>query len=219
MWLLPALACAPKDDLAIDFGPDDTAADSGGDPGDSGDDTAADSGTDSGDTGDDPPAVIDVFVAFTGEAATVVEGSPWLPDVVQHTPVSGRFAYASATPDADETERGWYPFHGGSLLELHVGDHLIEGSWDAAGELDGYGTFRFIDGEQLSEPKHAMTVDGVVADDFGLWTAFTDETLFPGDALPNPFPTVDPSRVPHTFLLADDGGRVLIQLDTLGPEG
>lgn len=212
MWLVFVCACSPSTDVAIDFGADDTAMDSGGGAGDTGDDTGDDTG---GDTG----GVIDVFVAFTGEVVTAVEGSPWLPDVGQHTAVSGRFAYASTTPDADDTERGWYPFHGASLLELHVGDHLVEGSWDAAGELDGYGTFRFIDGQELPEPEHPMTVDGVSADDLGLWSAFTDASVFPGDALPNPFPTVDPTRVPHTFFLRDDGGEVLFQLTTLGPEG
>lgn len=216
MWLLPVLACSPSTDLTIDHGGGDTA-DSGADSGDSAEDSGADSGDSGEDTGDDPLPTVDVFVVFTGEVVTLAGGSTWLPDAAQQTPVSGRFAYASATPDTDDGAGGWYAFRGASQLEIQVGDRTIAGSWDTAAQLDGYGTFRFIDGTMLPETKHPMTVDGTAAADLGVWTAFTDEGLFPGEALPNPFPTVDPTGVPHTFLITDDGGDVLIQLDSLGP--
>jgi hypothetical protein len=138
-------------------------------------------------------------------------------------PVSGSFSYASSAPDSDEDSSGWYAFVGDAHLEMEVGVHRLSGSAQPVIELDGYATFRWIDGEEVPDEgfdevdSPDIEVDGVPAQELGIWSAFVNEAYFPDDTLPAGFPELPFPETSHTFAISDGEGTLLLQLDRMGP--
>ncbi|HVR03769.1 MAG TPA: hypothetical protein VMT47_16650 [Polyangia bacterium] len=76
--------------------------------------------------------------------------------------------------------------------------------------------FRFLDGPQGDAVVRIMKLDDVDAPALKLFIAVNSSgALLTSDALPDPFPAIDITKLPHTFSLMDEGGSLAMQLDTL----
>jgi hypothetical protein len=214
-----AAADAPTGD-----GPGDAPADAGAAdaPADAPDATA-----DARDAADAAPEVwvpMLVTVDYTGTVATVAGTPLGLDSTIRTAPVSGSFSYDLRSGDSDTTaSRGTFACAGGCPFTFTVGTHTVTGSGMPVVQTENNlppDTFRYNDGGNLHDGiTRIMKLDGTDDATLALGLSITDSTgaLLASDALPNPFPTVDLTKVNVTFSISDSGGTLLMQLDTLTP--
>jgi hypothetical protein len=233
-------ADAPRDagHDAADAGSADTRADASPDgPRDVPTDTG---GTDAAaaDAQDAPPAGQDaaadaapdvwvpmlVTVDYTGTVATVAGTPLGLDSSVRTAAVSGSFSYDLRSGDSDTTSsRGTFACAGGCPFTFTVGTHTVAGSGMPVVYTENNlppDTFRYDDGGDLHDGiTRIMKLDGADDPTLQLRLSLTDSTgaLLSSDALPNPFPTVDVTKLTVTFTIQNSGGQLLMQLDTLTP--
>jgi hypothetical protein len=195
--------------------------------GDGGADTDAAASGDASDAGETAPRLIGF--SFTGEVVTVArKGGTGLPlgfdGTVRTEKITGSLGYDPTLPDITAAgDRGKYQSIVGSSFTLTVKGKTITGTTRALMEVENLvssDTFRFRDGPQfLDNTVRIMKLDGVDAPMLSLFIAISgDATLWASDKLPDPFPPIDPTKVAHTFSLEDEGGTLLLQLDTLTPK-
>jgi hypothetical protein len=103
---------------------------------------------------------------------------------------------------------------------FNVDGHKVTGSGKGilqTENLTSSDTFRYFDGPQGDAKVRTMKLDEVDRPNLKLLIAIVDSTamMLTSDALPAPFPTLDVTKTPHTFSLSDEGGTLLMQLDTL----
>jgi hypothetical protein len=168
----------------------------------------------------DLPPPRPVTVRFTGTVATVAGTPLGFDDTVRTAPVSGSFTYDLRTKDQTPADprRGRFEHGTTSAFTFMVKGHTIEGSGWAIVQTEDLDpdTFRYLDGPQGDTVPRVMEVDGAPAAALKLFIAISDGNgLLQGDALPDPFPAIDIAHTPHTFSLQDQGGTLLMQLDTL----
>jgi hypothetical protein len=182
------------------------------------------------DAGPEAPAPRIVTVAFTGKVITVAGTPLGFDGTVRTQPVTGSFSYDANLGDSlpGEPLRGKYLGNGNgtTAFTFMVMGHSVKGSGKAILETENMSsdTFRFLDGPQIGDPLvRTMQFDGADAPMLTLFLAITDDTgaMLTSDALPDPFPMVNIANkdggfdISHTFSLADAGGMLLMQLDTL----
>lgn len=166
-----------------------------------------------------------VTVTFQGTIQTV-SGTPFgLTSAVQTQPVSGSFTYESATADTDvSATRGLYSHAGGGAFLVNVPGKGIAGSAIPRVVIENFNpdTFRFVDG--LPNGQGPMSVNSFPDTSIGLQLAITDNSgaVFNSDALPVSFPFTYTGGgtypYPHTFMLNDATGTMLIQFTNVTPE-
>jgi hypothetical protein len=197
-------------------------------------DAASDVGSDTvADAGGEPEAAAPrlVTVAFTGKVVTVAQapdaGMPLgFDSTVRLAPVSGSFTYDLRIFDSEPADplRGKYQHDGTSAFSFAIKGHTVAGSAKALVETEDLNpdTFRFLDGPQADTIVRTMKLDGADAPALKLVIAITDGAgaMLTSDALPDPFPTIDIANknnfnISHTFSLQDNGGTLLMQLDSL----
>jgi hypothetical protein len=245
--VLDRIAEAPGGDTPSDMLPDDGGTpadappDAGPSVGDSSPDTIADVAgeaaagdagdaiSDTSDAGETAPPRM-VGFSFTGTVVTVApKGGTGLPlgfdATVRTAPIAGSLSYDPKMVDTYvPANRGVYGAIGGSTFTMTVKGKTVTGSDRAQVEVeDGTtsDTFRFRDGPQpLDNTLRIMKLDGVDAPKLSLFIALSggDGSAWTSDKLPDPFPAIDLAKFPHTFSLEDDGGTLLMQLDTLTPK-
>jgi hypothetical protein len=227
---------SPVEDAPADLGPTtgDASPDIAGDAAstdalDGGVD-ATDAATDASDAGDTAPRL--VGFSFTGSVVTVArsDGGMGLPlgfdGTVRTEGITGSLSYDPSLFDTYvPANRGVYQAVAPqSTFNLTVKGKTVTGSMRAKLEVeDGTttDTFRFRDGPQaVDNTVRVMKLDGVDAPKLSLFIAISggDGTMFTSEKLPDPFPAIDIKKVPHTFSLEDEGGTLLLQLDTLAPK-
>jgi hypothetical protein len=191
--------------------------------------TTGDAALDGGDASDVAPPIPMVTVFFTGEVVTVARangtGLPLGFDATVRTEkVSGSFSYDPTLLDLTaDAKRGKYEgLPGRTSFTFAVKGKTVTGSiheqMQAENDLPS-DTFRFIDGPQVADNTvRTMKLNGVEAPKLKLFIAISDTTgaMLSSDKLPDPFPTIDITKIAHTFSLEDEGGTLLMQLDTLG---
>jgi hypothetical protein len=204
-------------DVPADTGAADAAADAP--------DAAAD-GQDAAVTADAAPEVwvpMLVTVDYTGTVATVMNTPLGLDSTIRTAPVSGSFSYDLRSGDSDTTStRGTFACAGGCPFTFTVGTHTVTGSGMPVAYTENdiamIDTFRYDDGGNLHDGiTRIMKLDGTDDPTLQLQLSITDSTgaLLASDALPNPFPTVDLTKVAVTFSISNSGGTLLMQLGTL----
>lgn len=162
-----------------------------------------------------------VTVTFTGKVVTVAGAPLGFDATVRESPVSGTFAYDLGTTDESpvDPKRGTYKHGATSVFTFTVKGRNVEGSGRAVVDIENFDpdTFRFKDGPMIDAIPRTMKIDGVAAPALTLSLALTDGSgvMLSSDALPDPFPAIDLAKTPHTFALRDDGGTLLMQLDSL----
>jgi hypothetical protein len=170
-----------------------------------------------------------VGFSFAGQVVTVArKGGTGLPlgfdGTVRTERFTGSLSYDPTLLDITVAgDRGKYQSVVGSSFTLTVKGKTITGSTRALMEVENLAssdTFRFRDGPQpLDNTVRIMKLDGVDAPTLSLFIAISGEaTMWASDKLPDPFPAIDPTDVPHTFALEDDGGTLLLQMDALTPK-
>jgi len=174
----------------------------------------------SADGGLDLPPPRPVTVRFTGTVATVAGTPLGFDGTVRTAPVSGSFTYDLRTQDQTPADprRGRFEHGATSAFTFMVKGHTIDGSGWAIVQTEDLDpdTFRCLDGPQGDSVPRVMKVDGAPAAALKLFIAISGGNgLLQSDALPDPFPAIDIVHTPHTFSLQDEGGMLLMQLDTL----
>jgi hypothetical protein len=214
-----AAAVDATTDLAVPT-PDVLPADAAGvDASVAADAPAIDAGSDGGAADGLAPRLVTVH--FTGAVATVTGQPLGLGDPARAAPVSGSFTYDLQTRDQlpADPRRGRFEHGTTSAFTFTVLGHTVSGSGWAIVQTEDLDpdTFRYLDGPQGDGVPRVMKLDGAPAPTLKLGIAITDSTgaLLKSDALPDPFPAVDIAHLPHTFSLEDQGGTLLMQLDTL----
>jgi len=200
---------APGGDAAVDLGADTAAVDTA-----TVDAPAAEGGQ------PDLPPPRPLTVRFTGTVATVAGTPLGLDGNARTAPVSGSFTYDLRTKDQTpaDPKRGRFEHGTTSAFTFTVKGHTVEGSGWAIVQTEDLDpdTFRYLDGPQGDLVPRVMKLDGAAAMSLKLGIAISDGNgLLQGDGLPDPFPAVDIAHTPHTFSLQDQGGTLLMQLDTL----
>jgi len=209
----PGDAMDAPSDVPADVPTSDSAATEAG-ADDAVDATAgADAGTDAG------PRL--VTLQFTGTVQTVAGTPLGLDASVRLAPITGELAYDLNVLDANPTDpqRGRYLHDGTSQFTFAVSGHTVMGSGLAIVEVEDLNpdTFRFRDGPQNDTVTRLMTLDGTGDPSLVLLIAITDDSgaALTSDAEPDPFPFTNITAYPHTFSLEDDGGTLLMQLDSI----
>jgi hypothetical protein len=174
------------------------------------------------------PATGTAAVVTFGYTATIatVTGSPFGYSVEQARtqPVTGHFSYDTDTLDTNVADpgRGYYPhISGGGFLATFLGT-VVTGSATPHVRIENLSsdTFRFYDGPLGSPAGGMMSVNGAPDSTVRVSMAFTASSAFSSDALPanlafaNP-PLANPVSFPHTFVIEDSGGKLLLQMSTL----
>jgi hypothetical protein len=190
-------------------------------------------GTSDGDVGDAVDASdaveaaepVTVKVGFTGTVVTVASAPLGFDSTVRTKPVSGNFTYnLGYVDDTAAGDRGKFERFGKMSFTLAVDGHTITGSGKGilqTENLTSSDTFRYLDGKQpIDNGVRTMKFDGVDAPTLRLSIAISDDsaTMLTSDELPAPFPAIQIKGalgITHTFAFTDDGGTLLIQLDTL----
>jgi hypothetical protein len=235
---------APAAETAGDTAPDaggtgaDAPPDMGPTTGDASPETAGDTASadakdggvsDASDAGETAPRL--VGFSFAGSVVTVAraDGGVGLPlgfdGTVRTEAVTGSLSYDPTLVDMYlPLNRGVYQAVAPqSTFTLTVKGKTVTGSMRAKLEVeDGTtnDTFRFRDGPQAVDPVvRVMKLDGVDKPRLSLFIAISggDGTMLTSEKLPDPFPAIDIKKIPHTFSLEDEGGTLLMQLDTLVP--
>jgi hypothetical protein len=190
-------------------------------------DTMADAGADV-----EAPAPRRVTVAYTGQVVTVAPapdgGMPLGFDTsVRTSAVSGSFSYDPGMADdlPNDPKNGKYQRGGVTAFSFTLQGHVVTGSGRSLLETQDMSsdTFRFRDGPQGDAVVRTMKLDGADRASLVLFLAISDSSgaMLTSDVLPDPFPTVNIANkdggfnIAHTFSLADSGGTLLMQLDTL----
>jgi hypothetical protein len=211
-----AAADAQNGDAARDVPADTSAADVPAD--------APDAPANAADAAPDVWVPMLVTVDYTGTVATVAGTPLGLDSTIRTAPVSGSFSYDLRSGDSDTTtSRGTFACAGGCPFTFTVGTHTVTGSGMPVVQTENNlppDTFRYNDGgNQHDGITRIMKLDGADDTTLALGLSLTDSTgaLLSSDALPNPFPTVDLSKLVVTFSISDSGGTLLMQLDTLTP--
>ena len=212
----------PRDGGTVELGVADRPADARVDATDA--TTAGDAARDAtgGDAPADTAAPLLVTLDFTGEAVTI-SGTPLgFDSTVRMMRVSGTLAYDLRVGDSQPADplRGRYLHTAAnpSQFTFKIAERTITGSGFALVQTENLNpdTFRFVDGPQIGGITRILKVDGVNHPDLDLWIAISnDGTLLTSDAQPSPFPVINIATTAHTFYLMDDGGTLLMQLDTL----
>jgi hypothetical protein len=138
--------------------------------------------------------------------------------------VTGHFTYDTSTPDvnvADPT-RGYYPHSaGGGFMASFLGT-VVTGSATPYVRIENLSsdTFRFSDGLLASPAGGMMSVNGSPDNSVRVGMGFTASSAFTSDALPVDLafahpPLANPVAFPHTFVIEDGAGRLLLQMSTL----
>ncbi len=153
-----------------------------------------------------------VIVEFEAEAATVVD-QPFGMEVPRLTIVRGCFGYESDTEDLNpnDTRRGSFLLAGTWDFRAEFLDKVITGSGTATATTNTFGspTLSFEDGF-TTEDSGIMSLDSVPDEEIGLNFRISGRPEdLPTDQLPSSFGF---AGAPHTFVLADESGRMLLQL-------
>lgn len=153
-----------------------------------------------------------VTIQYEAEAATVV-GQPFGLNVPRLTRIQGIFRYESGAPDlkANDLRRGSFILGPSSWhFEAHFLGQTLEGSIQAAASTETFGhTLRFNDGGERDDTRD-MRFNGISRPDLALgFSIVGSASNLPTDQLPAPFTyrTDDP----HTFVIEDQSGRILLQ--------
>jgi hypothetical protein len=157
-----------------------------------------------------------VTIEYEAEASTVV-GQPFGLDVPRLTRVHGFFRYESSAVDLrpNDQRRGSFVLGPGAWeFEARFLGHTVRGSQQATASTETFGhTLRFNDGGDRKETGD-MSFDGVFRIDIALgFSIVGNSSHLPTDQLPAPF-TYQPGN-PHTFVIDDDSGRMLLQFRTV----
>lgn len=166
-----------------------------------------------------------VTFGYTATIATVA-GSPfgYSAEQARTHPVTGFFTYDTSTPDvnAADTTRGHYPHSAGGGFQANFLSTVVTGSATPYVRIENLSsdTFRFSDGLLGSPVGGMMSVNGAPDNTVRVGMAFTTSNAFTSDALPVNFafanpPLANPVSFPHTFVIEDSGGRLLLQMSTL----
>lgn len=153
-----------------------------------------------------------VTVEYEAEASTVV-GQPFGLKVPRLTRVRGIFSYESSAVDTrpDDPRRGGFSLGPGSWeFEARFLDHTLLGSSQAWASTETFGySLRFNDGGDRDDTRD-MSFDGVTRSDLALGFSIVGSAAqLPTDQLPAPF-LYQPGN-PHTFVIEDASGRMLLQ--------
>ena len=153
-----------------------------------------------------------VTVEYEAEASTVV-GRPFGLDVPRLTRVQGFFRYQSSATDLkpNDMRRGSFQLGAGAWgFEARFLGQTLRGSHLATASTETFGhTLRFNDGGNRDETGD-MTFNGVARSDLALGFAIVgNATHLPTDQLPAPF--LYQRGNPHTFVIEDESGRMLLQ--------
>lgn len=153
-----------------------------------------------------------VTIEYEAEASTVV-GQPFGLNVPRLTRVQGFFRYQSSTPDRspNDLRRGSFYLGGNSWeFEARFLGHTLRGSHQATASTETFGhTLRFNDGGNRDDTGD-MSFDGIARSDLALgFSIVGNATHLPTDQLPAPF--LYQRGNPHTFVISDESGRMLLQ--------
>ncbi len=153
-----------------------------------------------------------VTIQYEAEAATVV-GQPFGLNVPRLTRIQGIFRYESGAPDLkpNDLRRGSFILGPSSWhFEAHFLGQTLEGSIQAAASTETFGhTLRFNDGGDRDDTRD-MRFNGISRPDLALgFSIVGNASNLPTDQLPAPFNyQID---APHTFVIEDQSGRILLQ--------
>ena len=152
-----------------------------------------------------------ITVAYEAEAATVIN-SPFGLAVPRLTIVSGYFTYESSAMDLNpgDLRRGRFLLSGGWDFRAEFLGKVITGSDRATASTNTFATptLSFEDGSTTGD-SGIMSLDGIPNKEIALNFRISGKTEdLPTDQLPAEFGF---QSATHTFVIADDSGRMLLQ--------